>query len=276
MGKLTPGTETQPSTLPQNQTESAPSRPKTGILPTTVKPHPREKPPFLKIGQNQPHLVRKRDEANTQTPTRLMYGGFRTLIFPKWLIYGTHTPIPQVRTLQFRAPYSAYRVLGAIYKPLSISPPHESAIHRRDSVPPHLFSALPRTTATTTATQIFDNRTILAQQPPMSPRHHPHSQKTFRKMPPLFKPRSTKPVGSRTTLLPEATTDGHRRQPAVPAIDTPLPPQVPQPAVIALQATSRRNPATNQKTTNKITSTTPSNRRRQQRQRPDHAEPHPM
>lgn len=152
-------------------------------------------------------------------------------------------PIPQVRTLQFRAPYSAYRVSGAIYKPLSISPPHESAIHRRNSVPPNPFSALPRTTAT----PIFDNRTILAQQPPMSHRHHPHSQKTFRKMPPLFKPHSTKPVGSRTTLLPEATTDGHRRQPAVPTTDAPT---------IAgatasshrPQATSRHNPATNKTT----------------------------
>ena len=257
------------------------SCPKTGILPTTVKPHPRKKPRSSKSDKIHPIPVRKRDEASTQTPTRLMYGGFRTLIFPKWLIYGTHTPIPQVRTLQFRAPYSAYRVSGAIYKPLSISPPHESAIYRRNSVPPHPFSALPRTTATTSAAPIFDNRTILAQQAPMSPRHHPHSQKTFRKMPPLFKPHSTKPVESRTTLLPEATTDGHRRQPAVPATGTPTiagatasshRPTGHKPTQPNNQQTATQQP-TNSNTT---TSTMPSNRRRQQRQHPDHAEPHPM
>ena len=63
-----------------------------------------------------------------------MYGRFGGLRFAKWLIYGTETRISQVQALRFRAPYSRYRDLGAIYKPLVILRPPESAIHKPSSV----------------------------------------------------------------------------------------------------------------------------------------------
>ena len=60
-----------------------------------------------------------------------MYGRFEGLRFAKWLIYGTETRILQVQALQFRVPYSRYRDLGAIYKPLGIPRLPESATYKR-------------------------------------------------------------------------------------------------------------------------------------------------
>ena len=60
-----------------------------------------------------------------------MYGRFEGLRFAKWLIYGTETRILQVQTLQFRVPYSRYRDLDAIYKPLGIPRLPESATYKR-------------------------------------------------------------------------------------------------------------------------------------------------
>lgn len=63
----------------------------------------------------------------------LIYGRFGGLRFAKWLIYGTETRMFQVQALQFRAPYSRYHDLGAIYKPPIISQLPESAIHKPSS-----------------------------------------------------------------------------------------------------------------------------------------------
>ena len=60
-----------------------------------------------------------------------MYGRFGGLRFAKWLIYGAETRISRVRALRFRAPYSRYHDLGAIYKPLGIPQLPESATYKR-------------------------------------------------------------------------------------------------------------------------------------------------
>ena len=71
-------------------------------------------------------------ESHPAHPTTwLMYGRFEGLRFAKWLIYGTETRILQVQALQFRVPYSRYRDLDAIYKPLGIPRLPESATYKR-------------------------------------------------------------------------------------------------------------------------------------------------
>ena len=68
------------------------------------------------------------------TGNSLIYGRFGGLRFAKWLIYGTETRISRVWALQFRAPYSRYHDLGAIYKPLGILQLSESALRKPSSV----------------------------------------------------------------------------------------------------------------------------------------------
>ena len=255
--------------LPQNRTESAPSCPKMGTLPKTQSSPAQERNPRSSesdrispiMSENGMKRALKRLLGLCMADSALCFflSGLYMARAPRYPRYGRCNSAP---------PYSAYHVSGATYKPLSISTPHESAIHRRDNVPPTpspLCPAQPQPQYSTIAPYSPNKR-------PIPHHHHPHSQKTFRKMPPLFKPHSTKPVGSRTALLPEATTDGHRRQPAAPTTDAPTIAGA-SASSHRPQATSRHNPATQN---NKIISTTPSNRRRQQRQHPDHAEPHPM
>lgn len=66
-----------------------------------------------------------------RAPISPIDGRFRPLRQAKWLIYGTQTGKPQVRTLEFQRAYPGFSCLNAIYKPLGKFKPVESAIHRR-------------------------------------------------------------------------------------------------------------------------------------------------
>lgn len=183
---------------------------------------------------------------------------------PRYPRYGRCNSAPRTRHITFQVPYISHLAfprpmnLPYIGEITSRQPLLRPAQHNRN----HKRNPNIRQSHHTRPTSAPYHTTIT---------HIP--RKHSEKMPPLFKPHSTKPVGSRTTLLPEATTDGHRRQPAVPTTDAPTIAGA-SASSHRPQATSRHNPAT--QNNNKTTSTTPNNRRRQQRQHPGHAEPHPM
>lgn len=207
----------------------------------TVKPRPREKPPFLRIRQNQPHHVRKRDEASTQTPTRLMYGGFRTLFFlsglymaraPRYPRYGRCNSAPRTRHITFQVPHISHlafpRPMNLPYigeitsrQPLLRSAPHNRNPNIRQSHHTRPTSAPYHTTIT----------------------HIPrkHSEKCRRFLSPIPRnPWGRIPPYYRKRQLMAIAGNPQRRQPM------PLPSQVPQPAVIASrpQADTTQQPKT--------------------------------